>query len=161
MKKLALVILLVAVAIAAFAEHNKHKKKAIAANNITSVSLRHTACYGRCPIYSIEVNKNGIATYTATRFNLDTGVFTKNIGVTKAMGIINQFNIYKVDTCKDRYDSRVPDLPGTILTIKYDSTTKTILDASAGPPILAKLRAMMDSLITKKLDDTWQKIPGK
>jgi len=161
MKKLSLVILLSAMVIVAFARQHKHKKKAALTNHIVSVSLRHTACYGRCPIYTLELNRNGMATYTATLFNPDTGVFTKDIGVTKAMEIINQFNNYRIDTCKDMYNSRHTDLPGTIFTIKYDTTTKTIMDASAGPPFFEQLRALMDGLITKKIDNSWHRVPEK
>jgi len=159
MKKLTWVILLLVAGTAAFAKQHKHKGNKAPANNIVSVSLRHTACYGRCPVYTIEVNKDGIATYTATLFNQDTGVFIKNLGIKKVMEIINRFNIYRIDTCKDKYESRHTDLPGTILAIKYHDSTKTIMDANAGPPILAELRTMMDGLITKKLDNTWQKVP--
>ena len=158
MRKIALVILLLLACVSAFAKHGKHKKKAAPVNEIISVSLRHTACYGRCPVYKIEVNKDGIATYTATLFSPDTGVFTKKIGTKKAMEIINRFNTARVDTCKDNYPSRFTDLPGTVFNIQYKSTMKMINDASAGPPVLMELRQMMDSIIvTRKVDNTWHK----
>ena len=159
MRKIALGILLLVVCISAFAKQSKHKKKSLPANEIVSVSLFHSACYGRCPVYTIEVNKNGIATYTATLFNPDTGVFTKNIGVAKATEVINRFNAYRVDTFQDRYASRFTDMPGTVFTIKYKSSpTKKIIDESAGPPALIQLRVMMDSVvITRKVDNSWHK----
>ena len=158
MRKIAFGILLLATCISAFAKQSKHKKKTQPANEIISVSLRHTACYGRCPVYKIEVNKDGIATYTATLFNPDTGVFTKNIGKKNALEIINRFNAARVDTCKDNYPSRFTDLPGVVFNIQYKSKTKMIIDASAGLPVLVQLRMMMDSVIVdRKVDASWQK----
>src|SRR5437868_9298898 len=99
MKKLILFILLLSVSSPSFAGH-KHKKKHKNTNEIESVSMSRTGCFGRCPVYTIEISKSGTATYSARMFNPDTGVFRKNIGEAKAMEVINQFSDYRVDTCK-------------------------------------------------------------
>ncbi len=157
MKKLALIILLLAVSVTSFARH-KHKKKKGGTNEIESVSMHRTGCFGRCPIYTVEINENGIATYTAKMFNADTGTFQKNIGTTKAMEVINQFAAYRVDTCKDDYKTRAQDIPSIIYTIKYRDSTKTISNANFGPYFLrTQLSGLMDNT-AKKTDDSWKKV---
>lgn len=156
MKKITLVILSILFCGIAFAKH-KHKKKQQASGNIISVSIRHTACYGRCPDYTIEINKDGSVIYTGARFVPDTGIFKKNIGMEKAIGIINQFNTYRVDTCKDIYRSRIADLPGLVVTVKYNDSTKMIRDANSGPDYLKQLADTIDD-IGKKTDNGWTKI---
>ena len=119
--------------------------------------MHRTACFGRCPDYMIEINNSGVVTYTAIRFCEDTGVFKKDIGASKAREIIDQFTTYKVDTCKDIYESRIQDVPGMVMTIKYKTTTKIIRDANFGPFFLQRLAEAIDA-VGKKTDDTWKKV---
>jgi hypothetical protein len=158
MKEIILTILVVLVGFSAFAKRHRHKAKSQPANDIISVALRHTACYGRCPDYIVEINKDGIATYTGVRFTPDSGVFTKNIGKVKAMKILNRFNAYRADTCQDRYTAKNPDFPGLTLTIKYDSKTKMILNANFAPIGLRTIAGSIDSLTGDKVDNTWHAV---
>jgi hypothetical protein len=158
MKKIILATLLVVIAFSAIAKRHKHKTKGQPANEIVSVALRHTACFGRCPDYIVEVNKDGMATYTGVRFTHDSGLFRKNIGKAKAMEIINKFNTYMADTCKDRYEQRIEDLPGLTLTIKYNTKTKMIQNANLGPIGLRTIAGSIDSLTRDKVDNTWHAV---
>jgi hypothetical protein len=49
MKKIALVILLLAAGFGSFAKTGKQKKKTATENEIVSVGVYHTVCFGRCP----------------------------------------------------------------------------------------------------------------
>ncbi len=138
-------------------------------NEMISIALRHTGCFGRCPDYSIEVHRNGTITYTGRMFVLDSGVYTKKVGTKKTLPIIEQAEAFRLDTCKDRYESLVPDLPGIVYTIKYKSTTKMILNANFGPAVLGELREKIDGLVKFKaaepgtlghLEGAWHKTAG-
>ena len=163
MKKSALIILSLIIAFTASATQHKHKKKHRPANQIISVSMRRTACYGRCPDYTIEINKDGVVTYTGKRFTKDTGTFKKNIGSVKAIALIGKFNTYRVDTCQDNYVNRISDLPGIIMTIQYGNHTKTIMNAHFGPGFLKELAGEMDAVGNKTDDEGWKRemIPAK
>ena len=158
MKKIALIILALLVGVSAFAKHQKHrkKKKKPVASQISSVTMRRTACYGRCPDYSVKISSDGGVVYTGMRFVEDSGVYTKNIGAAKAMDIINQFITYRVDTCANIYHNRIPDLPGMMMTIVYADSTKVIKNAHFGPLYLKGLATSMDE-VGKKSDDSWKK----
>ena len=156
MKKFTLVVLFLLAGQVTFAKSHKHKKKK-SPGSITSVSMRRTGCFGRCPDYTIEIDNDGAVTYTARRFCPDSGVFKKNIGVAKAMEVIGQFETDRVDTCQDVYTNRIQDVPGIILTIKYEDTTKTIANAHFGPRFLKDLAAAVDAA-GKKTDDSWKKV---
>ena len=153
MKNTATIILILITCFPAFARQLKHRKYK-SQNEITSVTMQRTACYGRCPVYSIELNNTGMVTYTAVRFNDDSGVFTKNIGMEKTMNVFGQFNTYKADTCQDTYTNRIMDLPGIIFTIRYKKHIKKIQNAQFGPPFLKRLAEIMDENCKKK-DDSW------
>ncbi len=157
MKKITLVILSVLIGFTSIARNNKHKKKQ-SGNEIISVELNRTGCYGRCPTYMVEINKDGIATYTAIRFTTDSiGTYRKKIGKAKAMEILNEINSYQVDTCKDTY-RYVPDLPGLNLTIKYQNKTKSIVNAKNGPSFLLHLGKIIEDAGLKADDNGWKKV---
>jgi hypothetical protein len=159
MKKIAIVIfsvLLFGIGLPAIGARHKHEKRHRHNGNITSVSVLHPGCYGRCPQYSIEINSDGMMTYTALRFNPDTGIFEKKISPEKAMELINQFTTYRVDTCQNIYKTRVPDISGLVITIQYNDSTKTIRDANFGPYFLKQLANSIDQLGIKD-DSTWRK----
>lgn len=156
MKKIISVVLALLICSLAFARH-KHKRKQKKPGNIISVSVRHPGCYGRCPDYIVEINNLGIATYTAKRFNPDTGVFQKNIGIDKAQEIFNMVNTYRVDTCKRMYRALVSDIPGFIITIVYNDSSKMINNANFGPLFLKQIANSVDEA-GKKTDNTWQKV---
>ena len=159
MKKLAFVILAAITVAPLLSWGVKVKKKKSAVNNspIVSVTMRRTTCFGRCPDYSIELNKDGTATYKGMRFVKDSGTFRKNIGTTKTMNIINQLIAYRADTCSNVYDNRIPDLPGIIYTINYKDSTKRIMNANFCPHYLTELAIDMDN-IGKKTDKTWKMV---
>jgi hypothetical protein len=154
MKKSLLIILSLLIGFSAVARKHKHKKK----NDIISVSMRRTGCYGKCPDYIVKIDNTGMATYTGNRFVTDTGTFQKNIGATQAMTIINEANTYQVDTCQDSYYNRISDLPGIILTVQYATHTKRINNAHFGPHFLVALAGDIE-LAGKKTDSTgWSKV---
>ncbi len=142
-------ILLVAAGATSFAMQKKIKK-AKNPNEIISVTMHRTVCFGRCPEYKIDMNKDGNTVYSALRFNSDTGIYKKNIGTKKAQAVINQFMAYRVDTCSERYENRIPDLPGIIFTIKYANRTQKIANANFGPAFLVKLAEEMDAAGKKR-----------
>lgn len=157
MKKISLVILSLILTFTAISKQNKHKKKQPQTGGIISVSMRRTTCFGRCPDYNIEINKDGIVTYTAIRFTPDTGIFTHSIGKSRAKEILDQFTAYKVDTCKDLYENRIPDLPGIKYEIKYADKTKKISCANWGPYFLKELADSVDAAGRKTDNNGWKK----
>src|SRR5262245_24501892 len=102
MKKHILLISMMVVGVQSMAE-GKQKQS----NEIESITIQRTVCFAFCPEYTIEMKKDGITTYTAKRFNADTGIFRKNIGSKKAVAIFNQFKSYRVDTCQEMYEANV------------------------------------------------------
>jgi Domain of unknown function (DUF6438) len=158
MKKISVVFLLILFCFPAFAKKQKHKKATKPGNAITSVKIRHTACFGRCPVYEVEVDNKGQAIYRGIRFIKDSGLHMKVIGKRQANQIINRFIKYRIDTCKDRYESRMTDMPGVEVTINYTGKKKEISNANLGPVVLRQCYASIDSLTDDKPDKTWHMV---
>lgn len=161
MRKITLVILTVLIASCAVAKNKKPKKKAKQpANEITSVLMRRTGCFGHCPTYTIDINKDGMAIYNAERFNTDSGVFRKKIGVAKAAEILNEVNKYRPDTCREMYENMIPDLPNLNYEIVYKNKTKKIYSAIYGPDFLSILARKIEAVGLKNEQNNtgWERV---
>ncbi|GAA4465768.1 hypothetical protein GCM10023093_18490 [Nemorincola caseinilytica] len=144
MKKLTLLILMLAAVAGVHAKTVKKKKKQATSKEIVSVSIHRTVCFGKCPDYIVEINKDGTATYTGRMFVQDTGIFKKNIGKQKAGEIITLFKTYRVDTCSEMYENRIPDLPGLNMVINYKKGKKQIYNCKWGPAFLEEIATAME-----------------
>jgi len=128
---------------------------ACAQKKISYVKMNRTACFGRCPVYSVEIYPTGLVRYSGQYFTDHQGVYETNIGKTKAQNLMKQFEKYRVDTCKNQYESRIADLPGIVFNIKYGKTNKRINNAHFGPDFLRTLAANVDSL--SQVNSHWKK----
>ena len=156
MKKYIVVILALMSISPAWAKRAKHKKKSVSTIGIQAVTLHHSACFGRCPEYSIEITPTGKVTYTGIRFVSDSGTFVKKVPSEKTYSIVKMLSDNKVDTCRLLYQSRAQDLPGIFYTITYKDSVKRILNANFGPVYLLEAARSIDSL-GKKNNDGWKK----
>lgn len=152
MRKLLAVILVMSVLPVAYGKQKKKRDR----NEILYVGVHHTVCFGQCPDYSIEINKKNIATFTAYRFNSDTGIFKKTLKSGTAEKLIGMCKRYKVDTCQDWYENPLPDLPGVVLNIRYKDRKKTIHNADRGPSFLIEIANAIDEA-GKRDDNSWKK----
>lgn len=158
MKKSFLIALLILACVADVQAMKKAKKKST--GNITYVSMHRSACFGRCPDYTIEIYNTGVVKYMGYMFVKDSGVYTKNIGQAKAMRILKQFETYRVDTCQKNYVQRIADLPGVYYVIRYKSgKEQEINNAHFGPEFLAELAKDIDKEI--KVDASWKKLAAE
>lgn len=159
MKKTGLVILMLGLCASSFAMAKHKKKQSRQGGEITSVMTYHSVCYGRCPEYRVEINANGLATYTAMRFTADTGIFQKNIGKAVAKEIIDMCTANRIDTCRNVYENRIVDIPSITFTVNYGAQKKEIRNAGFGPAFLKEISAKMDEVGVKPPENNgWKKI---
>jgi hypothetical protein len=124
--------------------------------SINKVSMHRTACFGKCPTYSLEINKNGSVTYTSIRFTKFEGIYTKKFSIDKVKNIFLQINLLKLDTCQNEYEQIIADLPGLNFNIDYTNAKKQIVNAHFGPKFLKRLAMNIDKEFS--IDSTWKKI---
>lgn len=124
--------------------------------SINKVSMYRTACFGKCPTYSLVINKNGSVTYTSIRFTKFEGTYTKKFSIDKVKNIFLQINLLKLDTCQNEYEQIIADLPGLNFNIDYTNAKKQIVNAHFGPKFLKRLAMNIDKEFS--IDSTWKKI---
>jgi len=108
--------------------------------------MERTACFGKCPVYAIELFKDGTIAYTGKRFVEDSGKYEKNIGKAAVEKIFQQFMTLRADTCRASYDLLIADLPGINYHYNINGEERKISNATFGPSYLRELAADIDSL---------------
>lgn len=127
-------------------------------NNIEQIAMERTACFGTCPTYRIEVNKDGTARFIG-RANVDyIGIYTKEYAAGAAQNLFDDFADHRVDTCSAEYPYLIADVPGIIYYITYSGQNEPqeIMNAHFGPDFLLELARKTDKFT--KVDESWTKI---
>jgi uncharacterized protein YecE (DUF72 family) len=104
------------------------------------------------------VNNKACVVYAAIANVPDTGRFIKKISRKAQVELFAKILAWQVDTCRDNYENRLPDLPGLTVSVRYAGHTKTIYDADYGPAFLKTMAATVETLAGKKTGDGWKRI---
>ncbi len=117
------------------------------------LSMERTACFGKCPIYTIKITDNGTLEFDGQKFVEPQGKHTVQVSpedmatLKKMMVEINFLGL------EDKYDTEyISDIPSTI-TILYRGLVeeKKVLNRHNGPAKLKEFETFVDSLWKKQL----------
>lgn len=150
-KYISVIAALLVLSVSGFAKTSMTKAK-----TISYMSMERTACFGRCPMYKVEIYNTGLVRYTGRQFVDYTGVYEYNIGAAKAKALLKQYADKRVDTCSQFYDSNIADLPGIMYNFKINGKDKEISNAHFGPKFLDNLAIEVDKNV--KPDKNWKKV---
>lgn len=123
--------------------------------DITAMTMRRSGCFGRCPIYEVQLFSDGRVRYIGERFTENLGTFEKAVDAAKVQALLRQAQTLRVDTCAAEYPMMIADLPGLRYTFTRPQGVQTIANANFGPRYLLTLAADIDSLA--RVDKTWRK----
>lgn len=125
---------------------------------IEQIAMERTACFGTCPVYRIEVNKDGSLIYIGRHYVDHEGTYRNKVSTSKVDELFKQFREYRIDTCSEEYNSLIQDVPGVYYYITYENSNdqQEIRNAHFGPEFLKRLSFEVDSFA--KVDNSWDKI---
>lgn len=127
-------------------------------DQISMFTISRTPCFGSCPIYTLRIDKNCVATLDAID-HLSNGLkgwHKTNLPEKEWMKLVSKLNEINYNGLQDSYGNRnITDLPSVNTSITFaDGNMKKINDYGArGTDELTDLYAYVDALIGK-LD--WQ-----
>ena len=108
----------------AFVAFTAQKCKKVDPNNYqynagTIVSMRTTACFGECPVYTVTLMGTGEATFEGKQFSKKQGMHKKKFEPIKINALIAAFIDADYWSFEDEYKQPITDLPSTYLTFKH------------------------------------------
>lgn len=120
------------------------------------IGIQKTACYGACPVYTMNIMSNCQVILQAEKFlEIGTGDFKSKLSriqYEELIEVFRQIEFFKLD---EIYSSNVSDLPTTYFFFKDKGEAKTIEVYGDWPDALTKLDQKLSSLID---DLKWKKV---
>ena len=113
------------------------------------ISLERSACYGKCPAYTLTLFGNGKAIYKGESNVEKMGTHTATISESDILLLVKEFEKVKFFELKNVYDAMVTDIP--TYTVKYtlNGTSKTVADRFGAPNELRDLERKIDEIADK------------
>lgn len=110
------------------------------------ITLQRTACYGTCPVYSVELRDDGTVIFRGERFVQSIGEHVTRIDPEQVRQLVEEFYRANFLALEDAYDSDVTDSPTTILSLAIGNEEKRVVDHISGPPELKLLQDRVDAV---------------
>lgn len=116
--------------------------------NMVVISLSKTACFGECPVYSVQFFGNGTVIYNGIQNVDNIGSFKGNVQVSKISSLVAQAYEMGYFKLKDSYDNEgVTDLPSATTKLIYNGKEKKVYCRYDCDPMLLKINSEIESLI--------------
>ena len=121
-----------------------------------SITMNKTGCFGTCPIYSLNIQSSGLAVFSGERFTDKLGKWTKDFSQDTS---VNSF--FKMAAQEDwqvyesYYPTPISDLPGVVLTINFQDSSKEIIIRGEHP---AQLDVFVDMLTRFADSKGWENL---
>lgn len=126
-------------------DYYKMVSKEISADAVARI--QRTACFGRCPIYTLTVFKDGRVEYFGKKFTPREGKYESNVAQSKIDSLMNYANEASFFRFENVYDKEaITDLPSTIISVRNEEGMKTVVDRFDAPEELKSLEKLFDNL---------------
>ena len=112
------------------------------------ISLEKTACFGTCPIFSINIFNNGDVLYYGKKFVKKLGNLNLELDQKEINQILNKAKEINFNNLKSEYTENISDLPTTYITINK----KTIKNYYGAPKELKDLEKLIESFVLEKMN---------
>lgn len=90
------------------------------------VEMSKTACFGKCPVYTVKVFDNGRVEYHGVMHTERLGVYSKTLDEATFGQLVDSLTRTNLSQYKEIYTSGATDLPMTSITQHFRDSTKTV-----------------------------------
>jgi hypothetical protein len=120
------------------------------------ITLERTACFGTCPVYTLEVHGDGTVIYHGEKYVNMEGTHHGTISGQQFGQLLLDFSNIEFYSLKDRYVERMAtDLPSAITSITINGQTKTVEHYHGDFTAPKKLMALEDKIDRAANSDRW------
>lgn len=133
------------------------KTTKINSETINSVvfTYRKTECRGKCPVYYMEIFKNGEVAFDGSKNTDKIGKYINQIEKKDVILLISEFEKANFFAFKNEYTSLITDLPTTYIGFSNGDSTKIIRDYHDSPQELKRLELLLEDIVNR---DGWKKM---
>jgi hypothetical protein len=109
-------------------------------------AIEKGSCFGKCPVYKMEIFRDGKVVYEGKRHTKKLGVYSKTITQKELAAISKEFKAAGFDTLPNSYESLVADLPSTMLYFGNGAKGKTVIGKENRPQKVLKIQYALERI---------------
>lgn len=109
--------------------------------------IQRTACFGRCPIYTLTVYEDGRAEYFGKNFAPREGMWIADVTpelMEQLLIFANEIEYFELENIYDK--EAVTDVPSTISSLRTEQGLKTVVNRFDAPEELRRFEQYFDEL---------------
>jgi len=110
------------------------------------VEISKGSCYGRCPVFTLTIYQDGIASYQGERFTDRIGLYVKRLDKDVFANLEKEFREANLWQYQNVYKSRIVDLQSVTLTYYEEGDIKSITGKEGRPQAVLKLEQTLDRI---------------
>lgn len=124
---------------------------------IESISLSRSGCYGKCPVYQVTFNRDGSILYKGDMFVEHIGTYnvSTDFDFQSLEDLVNTSDFFNLE---DRYIENVTDVPVCGVTVRTTLKTKSVVDNGIGPQKLRYFQKEIDKVLSSSENAVWKKV---
>ena len=115
-------------------------------------SIERGPCFGKCPVYKMEIYKNGKVMYEGKRFAKKLGKYSKMLTskeLTEIHGVIKSANFFSFDSI---YPTELSDLSAVTIYHSDGTNHKSVFGKENRPPALMQIQYALEKIVNS---DGW------
>ncbi|MDQ3047814.1 MAG: DUF6438 domain-containing protein [Bacteroidota bacterium] len=125
----------------------KANATAVTDNSKVIITYKRTPCFGRCPVYSMNINAaTKMISYTGEANTTKTGTYTKAISDEELNTLVSAFEKSGFFQMNDEYLGTITDFPSKYISFSDGARSKLIRDRSGAPSELEALEKQLEAI---------------
>lgn len=116
------------------------------------ISMSKGPCYGRCPVFTLTVYDNGIASYKGEMHTERLGTYVRKLEKGEMEKLLSEFKRANLWQYRDTYRGHIPDMQSVSITYHENGRQKTVAGKEIRPNAVKWLETQLDQLA---LTDGW------
>lgn len=104
------------------------------------------ACFGSCPVYSLEIDHQGNAIYEGKRFTEKSGLYKYKLAKDQFKQVTDQLTLMNFFALQDNFKSNVADLPTVTIAHKHKGLSKSISGKDTRPKRVLDLQKILEDI---------------
>lgn len=109
-------------------------------------SIQRGPCFGKCPVYTMQVYKDGKVMYQGERFTTKMGTYTKTLGSKELKELNKLFASADFFNLQEEYPTEIPDLAKVTLYYSNGKESKKVGGKENRPPAVMQLQYAMEKI---------------
>jgi hypothetical protein len=120
------------------------------------IEMTKGPCYGRCPVFTLTIYKNGLVSYKGERYTDRLGTYEKKLKKKELQSIIDEFKRANFWQFRDTYRGMIPDMQSVSITYIEDGKKKTVTGKEIRPNAVKWLESQLDQIANS--EEGWKLI---